>query len=156
MENCTGLAGIWIALTAGIFIGDEILKGRMEKRLSGKKQEEKVLKNKILLRLYHNYGAMLDLGQKRSRAVAITSVLLTLFLSVVFLLTLGKRGSHTLHLGLSLLLGGAYSNTYDRLKRGYVVDYFSFGVKWRPLRKIVFNLSDFCIMTGAMFTVLAS
>lgn len=109
------MAGIWIALTAGIFIGDEILKGRMEKRLSGKKREEKVLKNKILLRLYHNYGAMLDLGQKRSRAVAITSVLLTLFLSVVFLLTLGKRGSHTLHLGLSLLLGGAYSNTYDRL-----------------------------------------
>lgn len=84
MEICTGLAGIWIALTAGIFIGDEILKGEMEKRLSGKKQEEKVLKNKILLRLYHNYGAMLDLGQKRSRAVAITSVLLTLFLSVVF------------------------------------------------------------------------
>lgn len=91
MEICTGLAGIWIALTAGIFIGDEILKGRMEKRLSGKKQEEKVLKNKILLRLYHNYGAMLDLGQKRSRAVAITSVLLTLVFKCCLFAHSGKE-----------------------------------------------------------------
>ena len=50
----------------------------------------------------------------------------------------------------SLLLGGAFSNTYDRLKRKYVVDYFSFGVKWEPLRAIVFNISDFCILIGAL------
>ena len=52
--------------------------------------------------------------------------------------------------GLSLLVGGAFSNTYDRLKRKYVVDYISFGVKWKGLRKVVFNVSDFCIIIGAL------
>ena len=45
--------------------------------------------------------------------------------------------------GLSLILGGAYSNTYDRLFRKYVVDYVSFEVRNPRLRNIVFNLSDF-------------
>lgn len=56
--------------------------------------------------------------------------------------------------GLSILLGGAYSNTYDRLVRGYVVDYFGFQVKNERLRNIVFNISDFCIMIGALISVL--
>lgn len=51
---------------------------------------------------------------------------------------------------MALLLGGAYSNTYDRLTRKYVVDYVSFPVKNARLRKIVFNVSDFCIMIGAL------
>ncbi|MDE7359775.1 MAG: signal peptidase II, partial [Lachnospiraceae bacterium] len=56
--------------------------------------------------------------------------------------------------GLALLLGGAYSNTYDRLTRKYVVDYVSFPVKNRRIRRIVFNISDFCIMIGALLLVL--
>ena len=37
--------------------------------------------------------------------------------------TLGQKGKAALKLGLAFLLGGAFSNTYDRLKRKYVVDY---------------------------------
>ena len=61
-----------------------------------------------------------------------------------------------LRVGLSLLLGGAFSNTYDRLKRKYVVDYVSFGVKWKKLRQVVFNISDFCIITGALLAILGA
>ena len=35
---------------------------------------------------------------------------------------LGMRGKKLLKAGLSLLLGGAFSNTYDRVMREYVVD----------------------------------
>ena len=35
----------------------------------------------------------------------------------------------------------------DRLKRGYVVDYFS--IRFKKLKKIVFNLGDICIFLGA-------
>ena len=31
-----------------------------------------------------------------------------------------------------------------------MVDYFSFNVRWKPLRQIIFNLSDFCILIGAL------
>ena len=54
------------------------------------------------------------------------------------------------------LLGGAFSNAYDRLKRGYVVDYFSLNLKWEPLRRVVFNISDFCILIGAMLVAIGT
>ncbi|MDE7258820.1 MAG: signal peptidase II, partial [Lachnospiraceae bacterium] len=46
--------------------------------------------------------------------------------------------------------------TYDRLVRKYVVDYVSFPVKNQKIRNIVFNISDFCIMIGALLMVLGS
>lgn len=86
--------------------------------------------------------------------VACISLLLTLCMTVVFLSTFTFRGNSTLKAGLAFLLGGAYSNTYDRLVRKYVVDYISFPVKNERLRRIVFNLSDFCIMIGAVLLVI--
>ena len=80
------------------------------------------------------------------------SVVLTAVLTVVFLLTLGTAGKGLLKWGLALLLGGAYTNTYDRLKRKYVVDYVSFNVPVKGIRRIVFNIGDFCIMIGALLT----
>lgn len=99
---------------------------------------------------------MLNLGARQSRRVAALSVLLCIVMTCAFVLSLGHRGNLTLRTGLSLLLGGSFSNTYDRLKRKYVVDYFSFNVKWKPLRRIVFNLSDFCIIVGALLTALGA
>lgn len=75
------------------------------------------------------------------------------FLMYVF--SFGKKGKKLLRTGLAFLLGGAFSNTYDRMVRGYVVDYFGFEVKNDKLRGLVFNISDFCIMIGAMITVIA-
>ena len=41
----------------------------------------------------------------------------------------------------------------DRLTRGYVVDYFSFNVKWEKLRRLVFNISDFFILGGTLLSL---
>lgn len=117
-------------------------------------QEKSVCRGKLLIRRYHNRGAFLDAGEKRQKAVALLSLLLTLFMTVVFLSTFSLRGNSTLRAGLALLLGGAYSNTYDRLTRNYVVDYVSFPVKNKRVRRVVFNISDFCIMIGALLMVL--
>ena len=117
-------------------------------------QEKSVCRGKLLIRRYHNRGAFLDAGEKRQKAVALLSLLLTLFMTVVFLSTFSFRGNSTLRAGLALLLGGAYSNTYDRLTRNYVVDYVSFPVKNKRVRRVVFNISDFCIMIGALLMVL--
>ena len=94
------------------------------------------------------------MGQGKQGLVTILSLGLTLFMTVVFLATFSFRGNSTLKAGLALLLGGAYSNTYDRLTRKYVVDYVSFPVKNKRFRRIVFNISDFCIMIGALLLAL--
>ena len=66
---------------------------------------------------------------------------------------LHMRPGQTLEkLGTALMTGGALSNTYDRVKRGYVVDYFSFKTRCKKLERITFNLGDFMIFTGAALT----
>ena len=140
----------YIGLIPGIFFGDLWVKNHIEKH--GTEKDGKI----ILIRKHHNRGAVLNLGQNHSRVVAGVSVMLCMALAVVFLCSLGHRGNSLLRAGLAFLLGGAFSNTYDRLKRKYVVDYFSFHVKWKWLRRIVFNLSDFCILIGALLIVLGT
>lgn len=138
-----------------IFVLDLLIKNYIEK--TGKEGEEKaVCGGKLLIRRYHNKGAFLDVGERRRDLVAVLSVVMTLGLTVLFVLTFSCKGGKLLKTGLAFLLGGAYSNTYDRLMRKYVVDYVSFPVKNKKIRNIVFNISDFCIMIGALLMVLGS
>ena len=134
-------------------MGDLWLKGWVEKRIA-KGEDRLLLSGKLIIRKHHNRGAMLNAGQKRSSLVAALSLILTIAVTGLFFLSLGYRGNNLLKVGLSLLLGGAFSNTYDRLRRRYVVDYLSFGVKWPRSREIVFNLSDFFIIIGALLAAL--
>lgn len=142
----------YLALILGIFGLEYKLKNKIEKSVAAG-SEIPAVKNTLLIRKYHNTGAFLDAGHNKPGAVLILSVLLTAILTVVFVLSLGIAGRQTLKWGLSFLLGGAYSNTYDRLVRKYVVDYVSFNVPVRRLRRIVFNIADFCIMLGALLCV---
>lgn len=142
---------LYLLLILGIFLGELWIKNKIENSKNLPRRAKG-----LLIRRYHNTGAMLNLGQNRRQAVAAVSLAFCAITLVLFLLSLGQKGNRFLRTGLALLLGGAFSNTYDRLKRKYVVDYFSFPVKWKPLRRIVFNLSDFCIITGALLAALGT
>ncbi len=148
----------YIALIVLIFAGDLFIKNRVEKYIAiGRGEKEKRIANgKLILRKHHNQGMMLNMGEKKRPVVAAVSLTLTIILTLVFLLSLGHRGNRLLRLGLALLLGGSFSNTYDRLRRKYVVDYLSFPVKWKWFRDIVFNISDFCIIIGALLAALGA
>ncbi len=139
----------YMGLAAGIFLLELIVKNRIEKRKEEGK-EETVCGGALLIRKYHNKGAFLNAGETKRGWVAFLSGALTAGILLVFMAASRQKGSRIFRTGLALLLGGACSNTYDRLKRGYVVDYFSFGVRWKWLRRIVFNVSDFCILAGAL------
>ena len=150
-----------ILIVCVIFFGDLWIKNKIEK--SGIKskggtggESAALFGGRILLRNHHNKGFILNCGQGRRRAVAVLSMILSVLMGGLFVLSLGRRGNKLLRVGLAFLLGGAFSNTYDRLKRQYVVDYFSFNVKWKRLRGIVFNLSDFCIIIGSMLMVIGA
>ena len=148
----------YIALIVLIFAGDLFIKNRVEKYIAiGKGEKEKrIARGKLILRKHHNQGMMLNMGEKKRPVVAAVSLALTIVLTLFFLLSLGHRGNRLLRLGLALLLGGSFSNTYDRLRRKYVVDYLSFPVKWKWFRDIVFNISDFCIIIGALLAALGA
>ena len=140
-------------LAMAIFITDLLIKNYIE-RTEDEGGEKAMLSGRLLLHRYHNKGAFLNVGEGRRSIVAVLSLILTLGATVLFLVTFTCRGSRLLKVGLAFLLGGAYSNTYDRLVRKYVVDYVSFPVKNQKIRNIVFNISDFSIMIGALLMVI--
>lgn len=143
---------VYIILAAGIFLLELFMKNRTEKwKEEGK--EKAIWGGALRIRKYHNRGAFLNTGEKVSGFVAFLSLVLTVCIMILFAAAQGRKANRCFRAGRALLLGGACSNTCDRLCRGYVVDYFSFGVKWEWLRRIVFNISDFCILTGALLAV---
>ena len=143
----------FIILAALIFVLEWKIKNYIDSVYDSSKQEF-ILKNKIRLRKYHNHGAFLNIMETRKKFLHIISVMFTIIIFIILLFTLFHKGNRILKLGLSLLLGGAFSNTYDRLSRNYVVDYFSFCSPFPRLNQIVFNISDFCIIIGTLLVVL--
>ncbi len=144
----------YLAVISGLLGLDLGMKNYIEKNIDEGEVREKPGRL-LIIRKHHNKGAFLNFGQQKRRIVTAISVLMTIMLTVIFILTLGNAGKGTLEWGLTLLLGGAYSNTYDRLFRKYVVDYVSFNVPF-GLRRVIFNIGDFCIMAGSLFVLAAS
>lgn len=143
----------YIFLVTLIFILEWKIKNYIEAVYDFSKQDF-IFKNRIRIRKYHNHGAFLNIMEKKKKFLYLISVIFTLVITFFFFITLFHKGNHMLKLGLSLLLGGAFSNTYDRLSRNYVVDYFSFCSPFPKLNQIVFNISDFCIIIGTLLAVL--
>ncbi|MDE5825441.1 MAG: signal peptidase II [Lachnospiraceae bacterium] len=155
----------YIMTLMSLLAADSIIKYQVEK--GDFVGEKPVADGKIVIKRYHNRGAMMNIGDKNQYLIALLSLVFSAFVTGIFVATLGRKGKGILKTGLALILGGAYSNTYDRLRRKYVVDYFSVRFmkaekcKNRFFRKliekcsaIVFNLADFGIIIGAFLLVL--
>jgi signal peptidase II len=77
---------------------------------------------------------------------------LVAILIVVVLLWKQTRGLSVSGIALSLILGGAAGNFWDRVSSGHVVDFLLFYVK--QYQWPVFNLADSSIVVGASLLVL--
>lgn len=142
---------IFLVVVLGIFWGDFLLKTYVETHMRSGKGKE-ICGGRILLRKYHNSGAVLNFLEKSPKLVRNICGMLLLTLAAVWFFLFRRKDNPVLLWALSLLLGGGASNLYDRMARGYVVDYVSFRTPWKWLNRIVFNISDFCIFLGAILT----
>lgn len=138
----------YAAVAAMVFAGDFFLKQHMEER--GFQEEAELCSGRIVLKKYHNKGAALNFLEQKPETVKKTCGALLLVLGALWYLLLRRKANPGILLGLSLVLGGGANNFYDRVKRGYVVDYFSFRTPSKKLNRIIFNISDMCIFLGAL------
>lgn len=145
----------YVMVAAGAFVLDYKIKNYIEKNKEYNDPEE-IMGGNIIIRKIYNRGAIMNFMDHKQRLVSKVSVMLTLALSVCYVWVLLKKGWGGLKFALSLVLGGAISNTYDRVMHNYVVDYFSFNTKIQGLKKIVFNISDMFIFLGAAIAVVWS
>ncbi len=137
-----------------LFVSDSKIKHEVERHVEPE-SVKCICGDRLLIRKHHNKGVMLNLFEGHQKLMAAVSAGLTVFLVLLGIDTFTDKDRNKMEkIGFSFLIGGALSNTLDRITRGYVVDYVSFRVKWKRLQNIVFNISDFFIMAGAWLTVL--
>ena len=137
----------FVVLVAVIFAVEVSIKSAVEARCE-EGVKTSILKDKVYITRYHNHGAFRGFLQDRPELLKGICIGIIGVCSMIYLLTLGRKGRGLMKFALSLLLGGAFSNFYDRATKGYVVDYFGFNIGNEKLKEMVFNLSDFFIIIG--------
>lgn len=110
------------------------------------------------LTLLHNYGAAFSfLSDPESLWQVVFLALIAMIVSIgiiIWLAKLPKKDNNLMGSGLSLILGGALGNLYNRLTHGYVVDFLDFYIyqyHWPA-----FNIADSAICIGAAIIIIKS
>ncbi len=106
-----------------------------------------------LFRLTHleNTGAAFSLFAESPspfKTVLLVAISVAALIIVALLLWMRRRDFNTTTLALSLIMGGALGNLWDRLMEGKVTDFLDFYIgahHWPP-----FNVADSAIVVGAL------
>ncbi len=143
---------LFLFLTGIIFIVEYYIKKHMD-RVRTLDEQRPLVHGTIILKKYYNTGAAGNFlsahpdWMKRMHAVMFGAV------SCIFILTLQKKRQFLAKTGLSFLTGAGMSNLHDRLVKGHVVDYVSFGCGPQWFRRLVFNMADFFVFAGIILCV---
>lgn len=146
---------IYLLISAGVFLLDFFIKAYMDKNYARKESHPR-FGGKIILEKYYNNGATLNFLQKKPLLLRFIHTTILLIVGIIYYFSLRYAGHPIGKAGLALLLGGGTSNLFDRYTKGHVVDYFHINIGPKCLRRIVFNISDFCIFIGALLAALDS
>lgn len=143
----------YFAIAATAFFTDFCIKAHIDKKyVLGARHPH--LQSRIILEKYYNNGAALNFLAQKPKIMRLLHTAALIVVGVFSYFYSRTAGKPLVKTGLALLLGGGCSNLYDRYAKGHVVDYFriNLGPKW--LRRIIFNISDFCIFIGALLTAI--
>ena len=94
-------------------------------------------------------GLMLNKFSNKTKEVTALSVFVMFFQALITLNDALEKDDAVTDMANAFILGGALSNTYDRVERGYVVDYLKVGRK-----RAIYNLSDFFIIFGVILRLI--
>ena len=140
---------LYTGLGAGLFGADYLMKEKVEReRPENFPREVKGTDGKVYLYRNHNDGFLFGFLKDKPNLVKYVPFALTSASAGIWLHQMNSdKASGADKLGYTLVTAGAASNLYDRLRRGYVVDWLC--IREKGLEKVVFNLGDAGIVTGA-------
>lgn len=141
----------YLLMIAGIFMGDQWIKEYIEEN-EELNVRRPVAGGRISITKHHNKGAALNFMEKKPNIILGVACITFVYVIILLKQILSEEGRGITKLGLSLITGGGLSNLYDRMKRGFVVDYFT--VNYGKLKKVIFNLADICIFAGGFLMIL--
>ena len=150
------MRGILLLITAiGLALGDIRIKNCIETNFE-RGEEKEFLNGKVRIRKVYNQGMAFNVMDDQPETVKQLSCFMTTLLFIYYLLALFRKGNWTEKVALTLMNAGAWSNSYDRWIRGYVVDYVGFHTKSENFNRITFNIGDFFIIFGSVLALISS
>ena len=145
---------LWVVIAGAVFVLDQATKAVVD-RLIPEHTTVSVVPHFLNLIHTKNAGAVFGLFSdspapwKTVLLIVVSSLLLAMVIAVMWRSRRLRWGTGT---GLALILGGALSNLFDRIRFGRVVDFID--VYFRSYHWYTFNLADASIVVGAMFLVI--
>lgn len=136
--------GLFLVLTTF----DMGIKQYVEETFKRGEKRETVISG-LEFRRVHNKGFFLDSLDKYPKIIKSVSAILGGMIAIFDYQLFKRRGRWRTKLGMTILSAGAFSNIFDRLVRGYVVDYLGLKCKNSKLSKITANLADLYIVIGS-------
>lgn len=152
----------WLLVSAAVVAADQLSKTMVESALHV--GEQRALTGNFSIVLAYNAGAAFSFLADASGWQRYLFTALALAASALLVWLLGRGGDRVYSLALSLILGGALGNLWDRLTLGKVVDfllvhdYLPFGgrlaARFDPFP--AFNLADSALTVGVALLILDS
>lgn len=146
---------ILLCIPVGIFLLDFFVKRHIDthKQLD---EKQEVCRGKLILTKFYNKGAAFNFLNKYPKLMrGIHGVVIGIAL-IIYAILFRKKGDTGLKISFGMLLGGGFSNLFDRMTKGHVVDYCSLNVKNKRVRGIVFNISDIFVFLGGILSAIFS
>ena len=113
-----------------------------------------VFNERLILTKFYNPGAALGtLGDRPGFLKGLTLFGIGTLIGALAVFS-DLKGCRLQKIGLSMMIGGALSNGYERFRYGKVTDYIQFNVKNSKYRRIVYNMGDFSIFVGSFCLIL--
>ena len=145
---------LWVVIGGAVFVLDQVTKAAVD-RLIPEHTTVPVLPHFLNLIHTKNAGAVFGLFSdspapwKTVLLIVVSSLLLAVVIAVMWR---SRQLRWETGAGLALILGGALSNLFDRVRYGRVVDFID--VYFHSYHWYTFNLADASIVVGAMFLVI--
>ncbi|MDD3221768.1 MAG: signal peptidase II [Clostridia bacterium] len=140
---------IWFGLAA-LICGEDLFFKEYVKDYVEEDSEKPFLMDKVVLTKFFNKGAMLGWLKDDQEKLKMVTLFGVGSLAGALMTYSGKRGHLLQKLGLSMMLGGAASNAYERIRHGEVTDYIRFNMGPSKFRNIIFNKGDFAVFGGGL------
>ena len=146
---------LYLLIATAVFALDFGIKHHIDKKYRIKEQHP-CKKNKIILEKYYNDGAAMGFLAKKPGLMKGIHTVMIVIMGIFFYILLRTSGKELAKTGMALLFGGGMNNLYDRYAKGHVVDYFRINMGPKRLRRIIFNVSDFCVFIGVLLAAVGA
>lgn len=141
---------VFLAVIAFIFGLEFFVKRHMDKDRALFDGQRELAGGKIILKKYYNTGAAGNFLSGHPKIMVCLHAAVLAAVGALCIQVFQKKDAAVAKLGLSFLVGGGLSNLHDRITKGHVVDYISFGFGPGFFRKLVFNTADFFVFAGVL------